>query len=198
MKVKDLKAALETLDDDVDVTLVTFDYSKGGKEFHLNFSCTQADDTKLRLTIGIDIDCARMKMHRKKAIVTTRKVEINGKVAVIADELLCGNCRCVLYGYDEIICPSCGHENDFEDTALVEGKVEDTYHDDFFGTYDNYEIDGVGFADPGGKSALRAATKDNPRNLSCPNCGEPNRLTPIDQQQGYQCDTCADQIEMGY
>ncbi|HEY6009611.1 MAG TPA: hypothetical protein VIU40_14895, partial [Geobacteraceae bacterium] len=41
-------------------------------------------------------------------------------------------------------------------------------------------IDGVGFADPGGRSALRAATKDNPRNLPCPTCGKPNRLTPLD------------------
>ena len=55
------------------------------------------------------------------------------------------------------------------------------------------------FADPGGKSALRAATKRNPRNLPCPNCGEPNRLTPADRQHGYQCDTCADMAEgVGY
>lgn len=59
-------------------------------------------------------------------------------------------------------------------------------------------IDGVGFADPGGNSALRAATKSNPRNLPCPNCGRENVLTPIDRQRGYQCDTCADQMEMGY
>ena len=59
-------------------------------------------------------------------------------------------------------------------------------------------IDGVGFADPGGSSALRAATKENPRNLPCPNCGEPNRLTRLDRARGYQCNTCADQLEMGY
>lgn len=64
--------------------------------------------------------------------------------------------------------------------------------------YDDYEpIDGVGFADPGGHSALRAATKDNPRNLPCPNCGKPNRLTPIDVAHGYQCDECANRAE-GY
>lgn len=51
------------------------------------------------------------------------------------------------------------------------------------------------FQDPGGRSALRAATKDNPRNLPCPTCGEPNRLTPKDKALGYQCDQCADRTE---
>ena len=36
----------------------------------------------------------------------------------------------------------------------------------------------IRFADPGGRSALRAASKRNPRNLPCPTCREPNRLTP--------------------
>lgn len=58
-------------------------------------------------------------------------------------------------------------------------------------------IDGVGFADPGGRSALRAETRTNPRNLPCPTCGEPNRLTPLDKRRGYQCDACADRDEMG-
>lgn len=62
---------------------------------------------------------------------------------------------------------------------------------------DDYLIDGVGFADPGGRSALRAATKNNPRNLPCPTCGEPNRLTPADRARGYQCDACADRAERG-
>ena len=51
------------------------------------------------------------------------------------------------------------------------------------------------FADPGGNSALRAASPSNPRNLPCPNCGEPNRLTPADRERGYQCDACADAAE---
>lgn len=58
-------------------------------------------------------------------------------------------------------------------------------------------IDGVGFADPGGNSALRAATKSNPRNLPCPTCEKPNRLTPADERRGYQCDSCADKAEQG-
>ena len=48
------------------------------------------------------------------------------------------------------------------------------------------------FRDPGGRSSLRAASHHNPRNLPCPTCGEPNRLTPADKAQGYQCDACAD------
>lgn len=56
--------------------------------------------------------------------------------------------------------------------------------------YDREEM----FADPGGRSALRAASKDNPRNLPCPNCGAPNRLTPADRARGYQCDACADAL----
>ena len=51
------------------------------------------------------------------------------------------------------------------------------------------------FMDPGGRSALRAAGKGNPRNLPCPTCREPNRLTPADVRRGYQCDACADAAE---
>jgi len=53
------------------------------------------------------------------------------------------------------------------------------------------------FADPGGRSALRRASKRNPRNLPCPTCGEPACLTPADRAQGYQCDACADRAEGG-
>jgi hypothetical protein len=53
------------------------------------------------------------------------------------------------------------------------------------------------FADPGGKSALRRATRRNPRNLPCPTCKAPNRLTPKDRALGYQCDACADRDERG-
>lgn len=54
------------------------------------------------------------------------------------------------------------------------------------------------FADPGGNSALHPATKRDPRNLPCPTCGEPNRLTRADRAKGYQCNACADQLERGY
>ena len=63
--------------------------------------------------------------------------------------------------------------------------------------FDTDMIDGVGFANPGGTSALRAATIDNPRNRPCPNCGTENRLTPIDEMRNYVCDDCADAQEFG-
>jgi hypothetical protein len=65
--------------------------------------------------------------------------------------------------------------------------------------YENYEngFRSVQFARPGSNSALRAATKRNPRNLPCPTCKEPNRLTPADRERGYQCDQCADRDERG-
>lgn len=53
------------------------------------------------------------------------------------------------------------------------------------------------FADPGGTSALYAADGRNPRNLPCPTCGWPNRLTARDVAAGYQCDSCADAAERG-
>lgn len=53
------------------------------------------------------------------------------------------------------------------------------------------------FEFPGQNSALRRATPSNPRNLPCPTCGQPNRLTPKDRALGYQCDSCADRVERG-
>lgn len=67
--------------------------------------------------------------------------------------------------------------------------------EDFDGFDDGFD---ESFADPGGNSALRAASGVNPRNLPCPTCGEPNRLTPADKRRGYQCDGCADRAEGGY
>ena len=62
---------------------------------------------------------------------------------------------------------------------------------------DDCEFDRIYFADPGGNSALRAASALNPRNLPCPSCGCANRLTPADVCAGYQCDPCADAAERG-
>jgi hypothetical protein len=70
------------------------------------------------------------------------------------------------------------------------------FSDDWDDSQADYDCErGIEFADPGGRSALRAASKTNPRNLPCPNCGKPNRLTPADRAQGYQCDECADRDE---
>lgn len=63
---------------------------------------------------------------------------------------------------------------------------------------DDRDDDRIQFADPGGKSALRAASKRNPRNLPCPNCKQPNKLTPADKARGYQCDSCADRAGQGF
>ncbi len=63
--------------------------------------------------------------------------------------------------------------------------------------YEDEPIDGVGFADPGGRSALGAATRRNPRIFPCPTCGKKNALTRIDVAHHYQCDECADRAEGG-
>jgi hypothetical protein len=70
--------------------------------------------------------------------------------------------------------------------------------------YDDYNLDddpfdacdGTRFARSG--SALRAASKRNPRSLPCGTCGRPNMLTPADKHRGYQCDICARQAEQGW
>lgn len=64
----------------------------------------------------------------------------------------------------------------------------------YHGDEEDYEDD-MDFAEPGGRSALRAASKSNPRNLPCPNCGRENVLTPADRALGYQCNDCADRAE---
>lgn len=57
------------------------------------------------------------------------------------------------------------------------------------------EDDRSEFRDPGGRSALRAATPTNPRNLPCPECGREDMLTPKDVALSYICDHCADRAE---
>jgi len=75
------------------------------------------------------------------------------------------------------------------------------YRDADDDNYEDYDTEAdlySDFAVPGSNSSLRAATKSNPRNLPCPTCGEPNRLTPKDRSLGYQCNQCADKQEWGY
>jgi hypothetical protein len=79
-------------------------------------------------------------------------------------------------------------------TAAKDASMDDD-DDDFF-PEDDFD-DGEMFARPGSNSALRAASPTNPRNIACPTCGAPNRLTPQDQALGYQCDACADAQEFG-
>lgn len=78
-----------------------------------------------------------------------------------------------------------------------EDEDYDEYDHDEYDHDDEDLIDGVGFANPGGRSALRAATPSNPRIYPCSTCERPNRLTAIDVQRGYQCDRCADRMERG-
>lgn len=84
-------------------------------------------------------------------------------------------------------------EDDFDDENESWEEDEDV---DYGHRYDDRD-DYIEFMDLGGRSALRAASDSNPRNLPCPTCGMPNRLTPEDKRLGYQCDECADRAERG-
>lgn len=64
------------------------------------------------------------------------------------------------------------------------------------GTFDDND-DNDDFADPGGNSALRASSYNNPREYPCPTCGAEDVLTLKDVNLGYQCDRCADRAERG-
>ena len=96
-------------------------------------------------------------------------------------------------------CPSCDGPCPCCDGSESTDEVDyDETREDWDDTYSWTDpTDGSTFADPGGRSALRAATPSNPRNLPCPTCGKKNRLTPADVQRGYQCDECADRAELG-
>lgn len=91
--------------------------------------------------------------------------------------------------------------DDFEDEEDFDQEIEElnAHMDDSRESWVDFEhndlIDGVGFADPGGNSSLRAATPNNPRDQPCPTCGTENVLTRIDKRRGYQCDRCADAAE---
>ena len=81
-------------------------------------------------------------------------------------------------------------------------EVEIVFEDEDDMLFDVVEDDGpdnegdrLVFADPGGRSALRAASRDNPRDQPCPTCGRGCVLTMEDVHLGYQCDACADAAE---
>lgn len=111
-----------------------------------------------------------------------------------------------------IKCPNC--EEEVFDNDVVESEYHcdmnvckncyeeamDSENGDYqYGGYEDDDlIDGVGFRDPGGRSALRAETRDNPRDQPCPECGAENVLTRIDKVRGYCCDRCADRKERGF
>jgi hypothetical protein len=94
--------------------------------------------------------------------------------------------------------PNCERESNRDDDAddyPCEGDRCDCDDDDC--TCERDYRDRGCFADPGGKSALRAASKSNPRNLPCPRCHAKNVLTPADRARSYVCDACADRAERG-
>lgn len=106
---------------------------------------------------------------------------------------VCSECGDTFEGGEDVYVS--GHDTHCE--GCHEDLSEEYYDERDYGD-DDYLIDGVGFADPGGNSALRAETEDNPRDCDCPTCGAEKVLTRIDRQRGYQCDRCADQCERGY
>lgn len=85
--------------------------------------------------------------------------------------------------------PDAGEMDEEEWADHVERQMDR----EFYG--DDGDLD---FADPGGTSALRAATPSNPRIHPCPTCESPDRLTQRDVDLGYQCDSCADRVERGF
>lgn len=91
-----------------------------------------------------------------------------------------------------------GDESDFEGVEFDErtGKPVE-FDDDGERIEPDEDDDGIEFADPGGNSALRAASKHNPRDLPCPTCERPNRRWRGAARRGYQCDRCADIAERG-
>ena len=91
----------------------------------------------------------------------------------------------------DVNCDECGWLT--EENNLTDGICSGC--DESFRT-DDYSSE-IAFADPGGRSSLRAESEDNPRDQDCPTCGDKAVLTRLDRQLGYQCNSCADLAE-GY
>ena len=96
------------------------------------------------------------------------------------------------YDFEQQLQRAKGHYEAESALCIREQRPDDNWVSEYG---ESFELDE--FADPGGNSALRAASKSNPRNLPCTTCHQPNRLTLKDQALGYQCDQCADQDERG-
>lgn len=82
---------------------------------------------------------------------------------------------------------------DYDDGSDLVGAPIRAHHAD---ESDPYYIGRAAFAEPG--SALRRASKRNPRDQPCPTCKRENVLTRADKRLGYQCDGCADAEEGCY
>jgi predicted RNA-binding Zn-ribbon protein involved in translation (DUF1610 family) len=119
-----------------------------------------------------------------------------------------------------------GRPKTLEQQEAEEDSNGRAYYDEEEEFYHGIPVDGDGvdwgFSDPGGVSALRAATHDycprhgchkaidetdsycrncgqelNPRKFPCPTCGAQDVLTQADVNHHYQCDQCADRLERG-
>jgi predicted RNA-binding Zn-ribbon protein involved in translation (DUF1610 family) len=80
--------------------------------------------------------------------------------------------------------------NEMRNPEMTEGYMDDDYGMD---DGDDFGFERPRFARRG--SALRAASKRNPRKFPCPTCGRENKLTQQDVDRSYQCDDCADRAE---
>lgn len=103
-------------------------------------------------------------------------------------------------GDDDIELDEEGSRGDLLDPEIDEDREPEDDEDDPDGREPgdrDDDDDRAMFADPGGDSALRAASATNPRDRPCPTCLEPNRLTREDVALNYQCNTCARQAESG-
>jgi hypothetical protein len=103
----------------------------------------------------------------------------------------CGSEDCSERGPKTVACSHCG--------AGASGEA----HCQRCGARIHYDYDNLDdspladFAQPGGNSALRAASARNPRIFPCPDCETPDVLTAADKALGYCCDRCADRKERG-
>jgi hypothetical protein len=119
------------------------------------------------------------------------------------EDYWCDGCDSIVADWDEVVeriyrgqeylfcCAECAEEAIYAwmDDEHISRYEEEDYEYVYGDTYNPCD-----FRDPGGNSALR----NGPRIYPCPNCGEPNMLTPADKAHGYQCDACADQLERGW
>jgi hypothetical protein len=119
------------------------------------------------------------------------------------EDCWCDGCDSIIADWDEAVekiyrgqeylfcCEGCAEETIYAwmDDARISQYEEGDYEYIYGDSYNPCD-----FRDPGGRSALR----NGPRIHPCPNCGEPNMLTPADKAHGYQCDRCADQLERGW
>lgn len=143
-------------------------------------------DNRLTLEIGIFMDCERSPINACQGCDEVASIHYSiGFDASDADLL---KEWCVLLNKDAM-----PYMPDFfkweGDNIDPEDEDEDEIDDI---PYDDDDDSGwMGFADPGGVSALRAETGSNPRIYDCPQCRHHNMLTSLDKALGYVCDRCA-------